>query len=376
MTVTPDLAPVGAEATGVDPRLLDLLITRVRTAVEHGPLPSAQLAVARGGRLVGFECFGDTDPERRYVLQSVGRSVLAAVVWQVLDAGLLRLDERVTDVIPGFGTNGKDAVTVEHVLTHTAGFPFAPLGYPKMCDREQRLAAFGRWRLDYEPGTRLQFHLTSAAWVIDELVRRRTDLGVADYLATRIAGRLGLSLELGVPLEHQAATVAPMTVTDGDPGDEVDPWGPWYLSAPEVLAAGEPSHAMVGTAADVAMLFQAVAHSGLWSPGIVADATRSRLAMPPAGEQLYGGGETRVHMGLFVPVSGGTGGAWLPAVAPNAWGHGGAAYQLGFHDPDTDVSFALLSNGYPRSGYDYSRAGVAFMTTVATLAADLVHPEA
>ncbi len=370
MTVTTE----GTRATGVDPRLLELLTARVRTAVEHGPLPSAQLAVARGGRLVAFECFGDTDPGRRYVLQSVGRSVLAAVVWQVLDAGRLRLDEPVAEVIPEFGTNGKDAVTVEHVLTHTAGFPFAPLGYPKMLDRAQRLAAFGRWRLDHEPGTVLQFHLTSAAWVIDELIRRRTVLGAAEYLAEHIAGPLGLTLELGVPVEHQA-TIAPMTVTDGDPGDEVDPWGPWYLATPEVLAAGEPSHAMVGTAADVALLFQAVSHSGRWSRAIVAEATRARLARPPAGEQLYGGSPLPVHMGLFVPVSGGTGGAWLPAVAPNAWGHGGAAYQLGFHDPDTDVSFALLSNGYPRSGYDYSRAGVAFLSTVATLAADLAHPE-
>ena len=28
------------------------------------------------------------------------------------------------------------------VLTHTAGFPFAPLGYPKMLDRQKRLEAF------------------------------------------------------------------------------------------------------------------------------------------------------------------------------------------------------------------------------------------
>ena len=63
------------------------------------------------------------------------------------------LDERVADVIGEFGTNGKDVVTLEQVLTHTAGFPFAPLGYPKMLDRQTRLEAFGRWRLDFEPGS-------------------------------------------------------------------------------------------------------------------------------------------------------------------------------------------------------------------------------
>ena len=91
--------------------------------------------------------------------------------------------------IPEFATNGKDVVTVEQVLTHTAGFPFAPLGYPKMLDRSQRLEAFARWRLDWEPGSRLQFHLTGAAWVIAELVERRTGLPFADYLRTRSSSR-------------------------------------------------------------------------------------------------------------------------------------------------------------------------------------------
>ena len=53
-------------------------------------------------------------------------------------------------------------VTVEQVLTHTAGFPFAPLGYPKMLDREQRLAAFGRWRLERERLLALQKHLAES----------------------------------------------------------------------------------------------------------------------------------------------------------------------------------------------------------------------
>ena len=91
----------------------------------------------------------------------MGRTVVAGVVWKLLGEGVLDLDERVGDVIPEFATNGKEVVTVEQVLTHTAGFPFAPLGYPKMLDRADRLEALAKWRLDWEPGSRLQFHLTS-----------------------------------------------------------------------------------------------------------------------------------------------------------------------------------------------------------------------
>ncbi|MET7688984.1 serine hydrolase domain-containing protein [Streptomyces sp. NPDC005483] len=359
----------------VDPERLDVLLRRIRREVERGPLPSAQVAVARGGRLLAFETYGDAGPSTRYVLQSVGRSIVAGVVWKLIGDGLLDVEEQVAAIIPEFAPNGKEEVTVEQVLTHTAGFPFAPLGYPKMLDREQRLAAFGRWRLDYLPGTRFQFHLTSAAWLIAEIVERRTGLAVADYLRERIVRPLGLdSIELGVPVDRQSGTVAPMTATDRTSDEqEPDPWGPWYLSDPRVLAAGEPSHALVATAADVALYFQALEHSGLWKPEAVAEGIRIRLTDHPYGDQIYGGGdERRTSMGLFVTVAGPDAGSNLPSTgSPSLFGSAGAAYQLGFMDPESGLSFACLSNGYPLAGYDHSPHGTALLRDIADLAGGL-----
>ena len=62
-----------AAALGVDPGRLDALLRRIRQAVDETPLPSMQVAVARHGRLVAFETFGDATNGDRYVLQSVGR---------------------------------------------------------------------------------------------------------------------------------------------------------------------------------------------------------------------------------------------------------------------------------------------------------------
>ncbi|MFH0180709.1 serine hydrolase domain-containing protein [Streptomyces cacaoi] len=370
-----DRSPVSPDTVGVDPHRLDVLLRRIRLEVDHGPLPSAQVAVARGGRLVAFETWGDAGPDTRYILQSVGRSIVAGVVWKLIGEGLLDVGEQVAAIVPEFAPNGKEKVTVEQVLTHTAGFPFAPLGLSKALDREQRLAAFGRWRLDQPPGSRFQFHLTSAAWLMAEIVERRTGLTFAGYLRQRIAGPLGLSsLELGVPVDRQPGSVAPMTATDrSSDHQEADPWGPWYLSDPRVLAAGEPSHALVATAADVALYFQALEHSGLWKPEAVAEGTRIRLTEHPYGDRLYGGGSgRRTSMGLFVTVAGPDAGSNLPATgSPALFGSAGAAYQLGFMDPETGLSFACLSNGYPLAGYDHSRRGTALLTNIANLAADL-----
>ena len=103
---------VDAAEAGIDPARLDVFLRRARLEVEGGPLPSAQVAVARAGRLVAFETYGDATPESRYILQSVGRTVVAGVVWKLLGEGVLDLDERVAEVIPEFATNGKEVVTV------------------------------------------------------------------------------------------------------------------------------------------------------------------------------------------------------------------------------------------------------------------------
>jgi CubicO group peptidase (beta-lactamase class C family) len=359
---------------GIDPGRLDVFLRRARLEVDRGPLPSAQVAAAKDGRLVAFETYGDAPPDARYILQSVGRTMVAGAVWKLLGDGLLGLDERVGDVIPEFATNGKEVVTVHQVLTHTAGFPFAPLGYPKMLHRADRLSAMAKWRLTYEPGTQLQFHLTSAAWVIAGLVERRTGLPFAEYLRTEIVEPLGLGLVLPVPTDRYSELVtAPVAIDRTSEDQQVDPWGPWYLADPEVLAGGEPSHSIVGSAADVALFFQALYHSGLWRADVVAEGTRIHVSMPPAGDPLYGGSDRVTNMGLFVTVSGEDHGNWLPSTgSPRTFGNGGAPCQLGYMDPETGVSFAFLTNGYPLAGYDYSRLGTNRTINLANLGNDLV----
>jgi CubicO group peptidase (beta-lactamase class C family) len=300
--------------------------------------------------------------------------VVAAAIWKLMSDGLLETSQRVAEIVPEFATNGKEVVTVGQVLTHTAGFPFAPLGYPKMLDRAKRLEAFARWRLDWEPGSRLQFHLTGAAWVIAEIVQRLTGLTFPEYLRTTIVEPLGLGLLLPVPAERYSTLLAAPVATDRTSDDqEVDPWGPWYLADPDVLAAAEPSHSIAGRAADLALLYQAFFHSGLWKPDVIAEATRIHVSAQPWGEKLYGGSQEIAHLGLFCNVSGEVGGSWTPRTgSPATFGNGGAPCQLGFMDPEAGTSFAFLTNGYPLAGYDYSPLGNNRRINIANLGNDLV----
>jgi CubicO group peptidase (beta-lactamase class C family) len=222
------------------------------------------------------------------------------------------------------------------------------------------------------PGTALEFHLTSAAWIIGELCERLTGKPIAKYLVTELTEPLGLhSIEIGPPVERQG-NVAEFIRTDGNRDTEVNPWGPWYLSSPEILAAGEPSHSMVATAADLAAWYQALMTSPLWRRDVVADALRVRVSLPVTGER---GGTPSVpgNVALFVIVAGNDGlsRAFLPtACGPQTFGHGGAPCQIGFADPETGLSFAFLTNGYPSTGYEQSRIGLNRIINVANLGAD------
>lgn len=365
---------VAPEEVGVDPRRLAVFLERAKLDVDNGALPSVQVAVAARGRLVAFETYGASSNDKKYILQSAGRNVVAAALWKVLDDGLLKTDVRIAEVIPEFGTNGKEVVTLEQVCTHTAGFPFAPLGYPKMLSREARLEAFAKWRLDWEPGSRLQFHLTAQAWVIVELVERLYDLTFPEFLRTQIFEPLGLGFRLPLPPEEFDEVLAVPVATDRTSDDqEVDPFGPWYLNNPEVLSGGEPSHSMVGSAADMVLLHQAFLHSGLWKPETIEDALRVRVSEAPWGDRLYGGSPEVANVCLMLMVQGEVGGSWTPrAGSPRTFGMGGAPFQLAFTDPDADTSFAYLTNGYPMSGYDHTTTGVARKINIGNLGNDLI----
>ena len=61
-------------------------------------------------------------------------------------------------------------VTLEHLLTHTSGFPYAPLGPPRGTPVSRGCEVFSRWYATAEPGTSFTYHPTAAHWVVAEMI--------------------------------------------------------------------------------------------------------------------------------------------------------------------------------------------------------------
>lgn len=103
------------------------------TAVDEEVVPGLVLLVASGGRTVFHQAFGQRQvepqrlralPDTVYDVASLTKAVVTSVVaMQLIDRGLLALDERVAARVPEFHGAGKELVTVRHLLAHAAGLP-------------------------------------------------------------------------------------------------------------------------------------------------------------------------------------------------------------------------------------------------------------
>jgi CubicO group peptidase (beta-lactamase class C family) len=326
---------------------LDELLGRARQLVDDGLTPALQLAVARDGEVVAFETFGAATNDSRFCVFSTTKPVVASVVWQLLGEGLLAPGQRIADLIPGFGTHGKDAVTLDQVLLHTAGIPGATIDPRTGPDPAARQEAFARWELEWEPGTRFEYHSASAHWVLVDLIQRVTGLDHRDALAQRVTTPLGLPRVLGIPTADQGDVVAGVAVgaTRTDAQDELLE----IANDPQVRAAGVPGGGGIMTAATLARFYQALLRNpgGLWDTDVLHDATthvRNDFDDPMM--------QVPVHRTRGLVLAGDDGlhqfrqAMFGAACSPGAFGHAGAFSQVAWADPATGTSFVCVKNGY------------------------------
>jgi CubicO group peptidase (beta-lactamase class C family) len=370
----------------IDAAKVDALLARARREVDEGLLPSSQVALAIDGELVAFEAFGDATLDTRYALFSCTKAFVAAAVWSLMAEGLIDVDEPVVTYIPEFGTNGKDVITVEQVMLHTAGFPHAPLAPPRWDTREGRLQAFAQWRLNWEPGTSYEYHATSAHWVLAELIDRVTGGDYRDVLQERVTDPAGLPRMLGIPEGKEQDGIADL-VTVGEPASteeirtafgvdelpvtEVTPEAVLAFNRADVRAVGVPGGGAAGRACDLALFYQALLHNPgeIWEPGLLADVTsRVRNELP----ERNSGVPANRSLGLILAGDDGYSNVrgLGRTVSPGAFGHNGAGGQLAWADPETGLSLGYCTNGYDLHVVREPRRGTAISSLAGVCTTD------
>jgi CubicO group peptidase (beta-lactamase class C family) len=238
------------------------------------------------------------------------------------------------------------------------------------------------WRLNWEPGTRCEYHPTSAHWVLAELVERAGGRDYRQFVAERIVEPLGLKgMALGVPADQQAGIATLVACGEPPDADEVErlfgvreiPLGEvteenlLHFNQPDVRAVGVPGGGGVARASDVAMYYQALLHNpdGLWDPDVLADGTSVvRNTFP---DLLIGGIPASRTRGLVVAGDDGKSAfrGFGRTVSGQAFGHMGAGGQVAWADPATGLSFCYLTNGMDANLLRSGRRGTSLSSKAA-----------
>lgn len=145
---------------------------------------------------------------------SVTKTMAAICVLALVDCGELELNSPVAKYWPEFAANGKSAITVSHVLAHTAGLSgFEPpvvdvtflYDWSACCER---LAAQAPW---WEPGTASGYHAVTQGFLVGEVVRRVTGTTIGRFFRDEIAEPLGADFHIGLPEseDHRVAKLVP-----------------------------------------------------------------------------------------------------------------------------------------------------------------------
>ena len=373
--------------TGLDQEKLNILRSRARQEVEEGLLPSAQIAIGRHGKVAFTETFGDADDDSLYPVFSCTKAIVSSAAWLLIQDGLLDVDETVAEIVPEFGTNDKDKITVKQVLLHVSGFPAAPFRPVEWDDKQARLERFSSWRLNWEPGSQFEYHPTSGMYVIAEIIERKTGKDFREFIRERIINPLKLQdFYVGLPDHENNRTTTlegsgePLTSEDYErmgvpepPVTEVTEDAILAFNIPEVRAAGIPGGGGIMTAAAMVLYYQGLlhgkAHDGepIWSASTLATGRKvisgdykdpmMHIPINRALGIVIAGDEQRNFRGFGHSNS------------PGAFGHGGAGGQIAWADPQSGISFCYLTNGHDRNPIRMGRRGVSLSNKAAVLAA-------
>lgn len=188
-------------AQGLDKAKLDRFFDRLGEKNQA----MGSLAVAKDGRLlytraIGFSQINGSDRKpattaSRYRVGSVTKMFTAAMVFQFVEEGKLKLSDTLDKFFPQVPNAGK--ITIEHILTHRSGIhdfirePDFRAWSLNPRTKDETLAFIARGKPDFEPGEKRNY--SNAGYVLlGFVIEKLAGRSYQDALKQRITGKLGL----------------------------------------------------------------------------------------------------------------------------------------------------------------------------------------
>jgi CubicO group peptidase (beta-lactamase class C family) len=161
----------------------------------------AQLYASLRGPVAADIALGDARPgvgmrpDTLMLWMSSSKPVAAVAIAQLRERGVLDFDDAVARHIPEFAANGKESITIRHILTHTAGIR-AVIGQWESDDWDEtigNISSGARIEPGWELGEKAGYHVATSWYILGEIVRRADGRPYRDYVREAIFTPLGMS---------------------------------------------------------------------------------------------------------------------------------------------------------------------------------------
>ncbi|MFK4088567.1 serine hydrolase domain-containing protein [Kribbella sp. NPDC020789] len=286
-----------------EPREVGLDAARLRTAIEQVQTRrgAAQLCVVRDGRVVVDRWFG-CEPDSLFWLFTASKPYVVILVHQLVESGVLHLDDEVAAYWPQFAGQGKDGLTIRDVLRYQAAVGSLRADVRVMTDWERSLR-----RIEEVP---LRHPISSLAFgfILGEVVQRITRHPIQFVL--------------------QEAVLRPLAVTDTHLGLPPQLWGKHVPVKGDRLVnrrttreAVVPGEGVSATARDLVALYQMLLNHGVGLAGRVLRPESVAAAVTPTHDAAFG--QLR---------------------GPRTFGFNGNNCCVGWADPERQLAYAYLTD--------------------------------
>lgn len=367
-----DLPALGMTSDGVE-----RIWAGVQRLYRSGFYPAVALCVRRHGEVVLDRAIGHArgngpldgvDAERvpatpgtPFVIFSASKVMTAVVVHLLEERGLLHVGDRVCEYIPEYAVNGKQAITIEQLLSHRAGVPNLPaeaFDLDRLGDRDFRLQMLCAAKPSSRPGKLLSYHAVSSGFILAEIVQRLTGSDIravlrreilrplhfrwANYgVSARDVERVAVSYPTGPPALPPFSTVLERAL--GLPPDEIT----LRSNDRRFLTGIVPSGNVVSTANELSRFFELLLRGGELDGVRILEPRTIRRAI---SERAF----REVDFSLIAPLRHASGfmlGAKVFSLfgpdTDEAFGHLGFTNVLGWADRERALSVGFMTSGKP-----------------------------
>lgn len=378
----------------------DAVPALTRAYVADRKAPGIVVAYAKGGRPPLFAAAGTiadgadavkADPDSLWRVYSMTKPITGMAAMMLVEDGKLRLDQPVSDFIPGFkamkvltdpanslaSRPAARPVTVRHLLTHTAGLGYTIVTKGPLLHEYERLGIVpaavstgvepnlrkvrpaslkefvdrvATLPLIADPGTKWSYSI--GLDVLARVVEVAGGMPFERFVQTRLFAPLGMTSSYWSVPESETGRLATNYLWTGENRIPMDPGKGSVFAAPPSFPYGGAG--LVMSARDYDRFLHMLLNQGTLDGVRVMKPATVRLAMSnllPAGVEFQrapsgSGGDTAPKMGF-----GAGGSVYLEAVpggpGKGTYGWGGAAGTIAWVDPANKVRATVMVNYFP-----------------------------